>query len=145
MDGENTKETEKEKRAGEIYRIAGPVVTAVGLTPRMYDVVFVGQENLMGEVIGLIREKTIIQVYEDTSGVKPGEKVIDTGNPLMVELGPGLLSSIYDGIQRPLTILRDKMGDYIKRGLSAPGIDREKMWEFRPLVKQGDTVKGEAS
>lgn len=142
MDGENTKETEKEKRAGEIYRIAGPVVTAVGLTPRMYDVVFVGQENLMGEVIGLIREKTIIQVYEDTSGVKPGEKVIDTGNPLMVELGPGLLSSIYDGIQRPLTILRDKMGDYIKRGLSAPGIDREKMWEFRPLVKQGDTVKG---
>jgi V/A-type H+-transporting ATPase subunit A len=140
MDGENT--NEKEKKRGEIYRVAGPVVTAVGLAPRMYDVVFVGQENLMGEVIGLVREKTIIQVYEDTSGVKPGEEVFDTGNPLMVELGPGLLGSIYDGIQRPLKVLKDKMGDYIKRGLSAPGIDREMAWKFTPLVKQGDTING---
>jgi V/A-type H+-transporting ATPase subunit A len=140
MDGENT--NRKEKKRGEIYRVAGPVVTAVGLAPRMYDVVFVGKENLMGEVIGLVREKTIIQVYEDTSGVKPGEEVFDTGNPLMVELGPGLLSSIYDGIQRPLKVLRDKMGDYIKRGLSAPGIDREKVWKFTPLVKQGDIING---
>jgi V/A-type H+-transporting ATPase subunit A len=140
MDGENT--NGKEKKRGEIYRVAGPVVTAVGLAPRMYDVVFVGQESLMGEVIGLVREKTIIQVYEDTSGVKPGEEVFDTGNPLMVELGPGLLGSIYDGIQRPLKVLKDKMGDYIKRGLSAPGIDRENVWKFVPLVMQGDSING---
>ena len=84
---------------GEIYRIAGPVVTVIGIKPRMYDVVFIGDLKLMGEVIQLTGEKSIVQVYEDTSGIKPGEPVIATGAPLMVELGPGLLTSIYDGIQ----------------------------------------------
>ncbi len=127
---------------GEIYRISGPVVTALGINARMYDVVKVGDEGLMGEVIGIEREKTIIQVYEDTSGVKPGEPVIDTGMPLSVELGPGLLESIYDGIQRPLPVLKEKMGDFIQRGVSASGLDHEKRWEFKPVVKRDDKLKG---
>ncbi len=85
------------KTSGEIYRVAGPVVTATGLRPRMYDVQFVGEEQLLGEVIQIVGEKTVIQVYEDTTGVRPGEVVLDTGGPLVVELGPGLLGSIYDG------------------------------------------------
>ncbi|OYT64017.1 V-type ATP synthase subunit A [Methanosarcinales archaeon ex4484_138] len=117
---------------GEIYRISGPVVTALGINARMYDVVKVGDEGLMGEVIGIEGEKTIIQVYEDTSAVKPGEPVIDTGMPLSVELGPGLLESIYDGIQRPLPVLLEKMGDFIQRGVSASGLDHDKKWEFKP-------------
>jgi V/A-type H+-transporting ATPase subunit A len=125
---------------GKIYRVAGPVVTAVGISPRMYDVVHVGKEQLMGEVIKIVGDYSIIQVYEDTSGVKPGEPVTNTGHPLVAELGPGLLHSVYDGIQRPLPVLRDKMGDYILRGVSAPGLDREKKWTFKPLVKKGDKV-----
>ncbi|RZN15699.1 MAG: ATP synthase subunit A [Methanosarcinales archaeon] len=127
---------------GEIYRISGPVVTALNINARMYDVVKVGDEGLMGEVIGIKGEKTIIQVYEDTSGVKPGEPVIDTGMPLSVELGPGLLKSIYDGIQRPLPVLKEKMGDFIQRGVSASGLDHNKQWEFKPVVKKGDKLKG---
>ena len=127
---------------GEIYRIAGPVVTVTGIKPRMYDVVFIGDLNLMGEVIQLTGEKSIIQVYEDTSGIKPGEPVRATGAPLMVELGPGLITSIYDGIQRPLPILRDKMGDFIARGIMQPGLDRKKKWKFVPSVKKGTTVSG---
>jgi V/A-type H+-transporting ATPase subunit A len=138
----DTNVSRTEESAGEIYRVAGPVVTATGLSPRMYDVVFVGEEKLMGEVIGLVREKTIIQVYEDTTGVKPGEVVTDSGNPLVLELGPGLLSSIYDGIQRPLPVLRDKMGDYVERGVTAPGLDREKTWKFIPTMKEGDGITG---
>src|SRR3989337_3286487 len=94
------------KGTGEICRVAGPVVTATGLRPRMYDVVFVGGEQLMGEVIKIAGEKTVIQVYEETSGVRPGEPVVDTGAPLVVELGPGLLGGMYEGVQRPLPILR---------------------------------------
>ncbi len=135
-------ETTKTERVGEVYRVAGPVVTATGINPRMYDVVQVGEELLMGEVIQLVQEKTIIQVYEDTSGIRPGEKVVDTGAPLVVELGPGLLGSIYDGVQRPLPILVKEMGDYIKRGVSAPGLNREKKWRFVPTVKMGDEVTG---
>jgi V/A-type H+-transporting ATPase subunit A len=134
----------KKEVSGEIYRVAGPVVTATGLKPRMYDVVFVGNEKLMGEVIGLVKEKSIIQVYEDTTGVKPGEVVVDTGKPLVVELGPGLLSSIYDGIQRPLPVLKDKMGDFIKRGVAAPGLDRQKSWKFEPSAKEGESISGGA-
>ncbi|MBO4551579.1 MAG: V-type ATP synthase subunit A [Candidatus Methanomethylophilaceae archaeon] len=125
---------------GKIYRVAGPVVTAVGISPRMYDVVHVGDEQLMGEVIKIVGDYSIIQVYEDTSGVKPGEPVTNTGRPLVAELGPGLLHSVYDGIQRPLPVLQDKMGDYILRGVSAPGLDREKKWGFKPIVKVGDEV-----
>ena len=108
----------------------------------MYDVVRVGNEKLMGEVIQIDNEKTIIQVYEDTSGIKPGEPVENTGNPLSVELGPGMLKSIYDGIQRPLPILVEKMGDFIKRGVDAPGLDHSKKWEFKATAKPGMDVKG---
>lgn len=132
----------KESKHGILKRIAGPVVTAVNLDAHMYDVVKVGKEELMGEVIKIAGENVIIQVYEDTSGIKPGEPVINTGLSLAVELGPGLLTSIYDGIQRPLPILVDKMGDFIQRGVSAPGLSHEKKWRFKPLVKTGDNVKG---
>jgi len=106
----------------------------------MYDVVKVGREELMGEVIKIQGENIIIQVYEDTSGIRPGEPVVNTGLSLAVELGPGLLTSIYDGIQRPLSVLVDKMGDFIQRGVSAPGLDHSRKWEFRPVVREGQTV-----
>jgi V/A-type H+/Na+-transporting ATPase subunit A len=125
---------------GVLKRIAGPVVTAVNIDAHMYDVVKVGHEELMGEVIKIQGNETIIQVYEDTSGIRPGEPVINTGLSLAVELGPGLLTSIYDGIQRPLSVLVSKMGDFIQRGVSAPGLDHQKKWEFKALVKEGDTV-----
>jgi len=127
---------------GVIYRVAGPVVTATGISPRMYDVVHVGNEKLMGEVIKIVGDRSIIQVYEDTSGVKPGEPVSNTGRPLVVELGPGLLESVYDGIQRPLPVLREKVGDFISRGVTAPGLNRNRKWDFTPKAKIGDTVKG---
>src|SRR3989304_10112318 len=98
--------------AGEVYRVGGPVVTATGLRPRMYDVMLVGKEALLGEVIRIVRDRTTIQVYEDTSGIRPGEPVANTGQPLNVELGPGLLGSIYDGIQRPLPVLLEKKGNF---------------------------------
>src|SRR3989304_4389634 len=127
---------------GKIYRISGPVVIISGLNSRMYDVVKVGNEGLMGEVIRLNDDKATIQVYEDTSGLRPGEKIENTGIPLSVELGPGLLESIYDGIQRPLPVLKDTMGDFIKRGVFADGLSRAKEWEFIPTAKKGDKVKG---
>lgn len=116
------------------------MVTAVGLDAHMYDVVKVGDEELMGEVIKIQGENIIIQVYEDTAGIRPGEPVENTGLSLAVELGPGLLTSIYDGIQRPLEVLVDKMGNFIERGVSAPGLSHEKKWEFKPIAKAGDTV-----
>ena len=130
------------KNKGEIYRISGPVVIITGLNTKMYDVVKVGKEGLMGEVIGIEGDKSTVQVYEETSGVRPGESVENTGMSLSVELGPGLLESIYDGIQRPLPVLKDKMGDFIKRGVSANGLSREKEWEFVPTVKKGDKING---
>ncbi len=128
------------RQKGEIYRVAGPVVTATGIFPRMYDVVYVGEEKLMGEVIKVVQEKSVIQVYEDTSGVKPGEPVFDTGQPLLVDLAPGLLGSIYDGIQRPLPSLAAAMGDYVMRGLKANALDESKEWDFKPKVKKGESV-----
>ncbi len=130
------------KGTGAIERVAGPVVTAIGLRPRMYDVVLVGTEQLMGEVIQIRGDKTVVQVYEETSGIRPGEPVSDTGKPLTVELGPGLLGNIYDGVQRPLPVLKQVMGDFILRGVRAPGLSREKQWDFKPAVKEGDAVKG---
>ncbi len=129
-----------EAGTGEIYRVAGPVVTATGLRPRMYDVTYVGKDRLMGEVIQIAGEKTIIQVYEETSGVRPGEPVVDSHAPLTVELGPGLLGNIYDGVQRPLPVLQKAMGDYILRGVKSPGLNREKAWKFAPNVKVGQVV-----
>ncbi len=125
---------------GVLKRISGPVVTATGLDAHMYDLVKVGNEELMGEVIKIKGENIIIQVYEDTSGIRPGEPVANTGLPLAVELGPGLLKSIYDGIQRPLKVLVDKMGNFIERGVTAPGLDRSIKWDFKPVVKTGDKV-----
>jgi len=134
----------KEAKQGVLKRIAGPVVTAVNLDAHMYDVVKVGKEALMGEVIKIQGDNVIIQVYEDTSGIKPGEPVENTGLSLAVELGPGLLTSIYDGIQRPLAVLVDKMGNFIERGVSAPGLSHDKKWTFKPLVKSGDKLEAGA-
>ncbi|MBI2141382.1 V-type ATP synthase subunit A [Candidatus Woesearchaeota archaeon] len=128
-------------KTGKIYRVAGPVVVAE-LEARMYDVCKVGREKLLGEVIQINGGRCTIQVYEDTTGIKPGEDVENTEQPLVVELGPGLLSSIYDGIQRPLQVLRGMTGDFIMRGASAPGLDRKKKWDFKAIVKQGAVVKG---
>ncbi|MFH1322287.1 MAG: ATP synthase subunit A, partial [Methanobacteriota archaeon] len=127
---------------GKIYRISGPVVIISGLNTSMFDVVKVGNEGLMGEVIGIEGDKSTVQVYEETSGIRPGEPVENTGMPLSVELGPGLLESIYDGIQRPLPVLKATMGDFIKRGVFADGLSREKQWDFVPTAKKGDKVKG---
>ncbi|HOI59377.1 MAG TPA: ATP synthase subunit A [Methanoculleus sp.] len=135
------KKSKENGAQGALKRISGPVVTAVGLDAHMYDVVKVGDEELMGEVIKIEGENTIIQVYEDTAGIRPGEPVSNTGLSLAVELGPGLLTSIYDGIQRPLEVLVDKMGNFIERGVSAPGLSHEKKWEFVPTMKVGDVVK----
>ena len=128
------------KENGVIYRISGPVVTAVGISPRMYEVVRVGDEGLMGEVIELHGDQSVIQVYEETSGVRPGEPVIRTGQTLSVQLGPGLLTKIYDGIQRPLPELEKTMGVFITRGVDADGLDLEKVWAFNATAKKGDTV-----
>ncbi len=125
---------------GVIYRISGPVVTAIGISPRMYEVVRVGHEGLMGEVIELHGEQSVIQVYEETSGIKPGEPVVRTGQTLSVQLGPGLLTQIYDGIQRPLPKLEETMGVFITRGVDADGLDLEKKWDFKATVKKGDEV-----
>ena len=127
---------------GKIYRISGPVVTAIGMEASMYDVVRVGDEGLMGEVIELHGEKAVIQVYEDTSGIRPGEPVINTKETLSVALGPGLLTQIYDGIQRPLPTLEAEMGYFIKRGLDADAFDMEKKWTFNPVASAGDAVEG---
>ena len=132
-------------RTGEINRVSGPVVTATGIAPKMYDVAMVGEEGLMGEVIGIHHDRSVIQVYEDTSGLRPGEKVLDTGAPLVAELGPGLLGSIYDGVQRPLPVLMAATGDFIKRGLKAPALDRKRSWAFEPSLRTGAKVEGGAA
>ncbi|MES3518235.1 MAG: ATP synthase subunit A [Natronomonas sp.] len=133
-------ETETTKE-GVIESVSGPVVTAVDLDARMNDVVYVGEEGLMGEVIEIEGDITTIQVYEETSDVAPGEPVENTGEPLSVDLGPGMLYSIYDGVQRPLDVLEEQMGAFLDRGVDAPGIDLEKTWEFNPEVEEGDTVE----
>src|SRR3989338_2001474 len=127
---------------GILRRIAGPVVVASQVEARMFDIVRVGKERLMGEVIQLDGPDTVIQVYEDTSGLRPGEPVENTGLPLSVELGPGLLTSIYDGIQRPLPVLIKEMGDFIRRGVDAPGLDPKRKWQFKATAKKGDEVSG---
>ncbi|MDY6778940.1 MAG: V-type ATP synthase subunit A, partial [Candidatus Nanohaloarchaea archaeon] len=125
---------------GEIYRISGPVVVAENLDTQMNDVVRVGEEGLLGEVIQIEGNKTYIQVYEDTTGIKPGEPVKNTGSPLSVELGPGILGRIYDGLQRPLPEIEEESGSFIERGIDAPGIDHTRTWEFEPSVEEGEEV-----
>jgi len=127
--------------SGTISRISGPVIVAKGMKgSKMYDVVKVGAEALRGEIIRLEGDEAVIQVYEDTTGLTLGEAVENTEKPLSVELGPGLLSSIYDGVQRPLPVLKEMSGDFIGRGITAPGLDRKKKWELSPSVKKGDKL-----
>jgi V/A-type H+-transporting ATPase subunit A len=136
-----TETTEDVREDGRIDSVSGPVVTATGLAAKMNDVVYVGDEGLMGEVIEIEGDVTTIQVYEETSGVSPGEPVENTGDPLTVDLGPGMLDTIYDGVQRPLDELEERMGSpFLDRGVDAPGIDLEKTWEFDPVVEEGDEV-----
>ncbi len=126
---------------GVISRISGPVVTAEGLRgSQMYEVVRVGSDELFGEIIRLDRNEAVIQVYEDTSGLRIGERVASTGSPYSVALGPGLLSSIYDGIQRPLPVLYEMSGDLISRGVFPPGLDLSRRWEFHPSALPGQNV-----
>jgi len=128
---------------GRIVRIAGPVVVAKGMRgSQMYELVRVGELNLIGEIIRLQEDLATIQVYEETSGLRPGEKVVGTGQLLSVELGPGLLTQIYDGIQRPLEIIKESTGDFIARGVSAPALPRNKKWFFTPKVKPRSKVVG---
>ena len=125
----------------KIVKVAGPVIVAKGLkNAKMYDVVKVSSQKLIGEIIELSKDSATIQVYEETSGIGPGEPVFSTDMPLSVELGPGLISSIYDGIQRPLDILKSTRGNFITRGAEAFAIDRKKKWDFQPISKKGDKV-----
>jgi V/A-type H+-transporting ATPase subunit A len=127
---------------GKIVRVAGPLVVASGcLGAKMYDMVKIGELGLIGEIIELREDRAFIQVYEDTTGIGPDEPVFLTGRPLSVELGPGLVSSIYDGIQRPLDIIRKEEGDFVTRGIAVPALDRKKKWEFSPLVQKGQQVQ----
>ena len=126
---------------GKIVRISGPVVIAEDIEGvRMFDVVKVGNSGLVGEVIRLDGNRATVQVYEDTSGIRPGEKVENTHRPLSVDLGPGLLTSIYDGIQRPLDVIRKSSGDFIRRGFTASPLNEEKTWDFKPSVSKGQRV-----
>jgi len=128
---------------GKISRITGPVVIASAMKgSEMYELVRVGEQGLIGEIIGLTGDRATIQVYEETSGIKPGEKVEGTGKPLSVELGPGLIGAIYDGTQRPLNVIKQKTGDWITRGVFAYALPRDKKWEFVPKVKKGSDVVG---
>ncbi len=126
---------------GKIVKVSGPLIIAEGMGQcKMFDVVQVSDKKLIGEVIELRGDKASIQVYEETSGLGPGENVYSTGAPLSVELGPGLIEGIYDGIQRPLTKLKEASGDRIERGVYIPAVDHEKLWDFVPTLSVGDSV-----
>ena len=129
------------EEVGKIVKVAGPLVIASNIrSAKIYDVVRVSEQRLMGEVIEMRGDEASIQVYEETGGLGVGEPVYPTGVPLSVELGPGLIESIYDGVQRPLDIIREQAGDLITRGIDIPGLNREKKWKFDPGVKSGDVV-----
>ncbi len=128
---------------GLVYRISGPLVIAENMRgSKVYEVVEVGSDRLIGEIIGVEGDKAIIQVYEDTTGLRVGDPVYGTGYPLAAELGPGLISSIYDGIQRPLPVLEELVGFFVERGVKAAPLPREKKWHFVPTVKPGDKLGG---
>ena len=128
---------------GTIERIAGPLVIAKGMTgASMYDVVHIGEIGLVGEIVELDGDKASVQVYEETSGLMPGEPVVCLGEPLSVELGPGIIEQFYDGIQRPLELIEQAAkSHFISRGINVPAIDRKKKWKFEPRVKAGDIVE----
>ncbi|SMB95747.1 V-type ATP synthase subunit A [Deinococcus hopiensis] len=132
-----------QNKQGVVQNIAGPAVIANGMYgAKMYDIVRVGQERLVGEIIRLDGDTAFVQVYEDTSGLTVGEPVVTTGLPLSVELGPGMLNGIYDGIQRPLDKIREASGDFIARGIEVSSLNRTQKWAFTPAVQVGDTVTG---
>ena len=129
--------------SGRIVKVSGPLVVAEGMEDaNMADVVRVGQQQLIGEILNMTGGSASIQVYEETSGLGPGAEVTTTGMPLSVELGPGMLEGIYDGIQRPLTEIRKLCGETIARGVQVPALNREKKWDFVPTVQAGDKLSG---
>lgn len=128
---------------GKIIKISGPVIVADGMRgAQMNEMVRVANDKLIGEIIELEGDTATIQVYEETSGIRPGEPIERTGGPLSVELGPGIIGSIFDGIQRPLNIIKDRTGDYIERGVDIDSISKEKKWTFKPTAKVGDKISG---
>lgn len=128
---------------GRIVKVSGPLIVAEGMQDvKVYDVVRVSEQRLIGEVIELRGDRASVQVYEETSGLGPGEPVYTTGEALSVELAPGLIEAIFDGIQRPLVAIRKSAGDRIARGIEVSPLDREKLWDFKPSVKNGDHVSG---
>ena len=130
-------------RTGIIYGINGPVIYLKGNTGfKMSEMVYVGEEHLVGEVIALTKDTTTVQVFEETSGLKPGETVTATGDAISVTLGPGILDNIFDGIQRPLSVIAEQSGKYISRGMQVDSLDTEKKWNVEFLVKEGDEVHG---
>jgi V/A-type H+-transporting ATPase subunit A len=139
----NSTHKSQDKITGTIIKVAGPLVVAKGLEgATMFEVARVGNERLVGEVIRLEADKAYIQVYEETSGMGPGEPVELTGESMTVDLGPGLLTSIYDGIQRPLSAIEEKVGPFITRGVEVPALDYNKKWDFKAVAKVGDKVQG---
>ncbi|MBQ5746693.1 MAG: V-type ATP synthase subunit A [Clostridia bacterium] len=135
--------TKSTENVGTIYKVAGPLIVATGMRDvQMYDVVRVSEKKLIGEVIELRGDRASIQVYEDTTGIGPGENVYFTGEPLSVELAPGLIEGIFDGIERPLEKIYHVAGSRIPRGIDLPKLDREKKWPFKPTAKVGDRVSG---
>jgi V/A-type H+-transporting ATPase subunit A len=128
-------------KIGKIVKVSGPLVVAEGMDEaNVYDVVQVSSDKLIGEIIEMRGDRASIQVYEDTTGIGPGDPVYSTGEPLSVELGPGLLEAMFDGIQRPLAPLQAVAGDFLTKGVDVPSLNREKKWSFAPAVKVGDTV-----
>jgi len=128
---------------GTIANVAGPVIKAKGMRgAKMYDLVKVGTESLTGEIIELKGDVATVQVYEDTTGLTPGDAVVNTNRPLVVELGPGLMTSVYDGIQRPLPLIQKKAGSFIIRGIFVYALDRKKKWDFHPVAKKQDDIRG---
>ena len=130
--------------SGKIVKVSGPLVVATGLEDaNMADVVRVGEQRLIGEILTMNGDSASIQVYEETSGLGPGAAVESTGSPLSVELGPGIIENIYDGIQRPLEVIMKQTGkNTLERGVEVPALDREKLWDFVPVAKPGDKVTG---
>jgi V/A-type H+-transporting ATPase subunit A len=131
------------KVAGKVFRVNGPVVEIEEVSfLRMLDMVEVGEQHLIGEVVRLKEDRAYLQVYEDTTSIKAGDFVYTEGYPLYVELGPGLIGTIYDGIQRPLELIKEKQGVYISRGVHVTPLDKQRKWQFFPAAKAGDTLKG---
>lgn len=138
----NKTQFDTQHQQGIITKVSGPLVVAKNMSAaKMYEVVKVSEKKLIGEVIELHKDTASIQVYEETSGIGPGEPVFLTGESLSVELGPGILENIYDGIQRPLPALKKLAGNFITRGIESPGLDRSRKWHFKPSAKQGDELQ----